>query len=223
MHHASAGTGDAAVLLAGLGPGDDFSRGQSQLAMLAAETTAVYESHHFYSVLVYFRFREPYYAMGRGTLMSMELVTLIDTALDDRQHGWLRASGAVTQLREGAMHALAEFAGVYLPGGPPAVGDQDQRVTAAWQRRYHAAVDHLRRAGISVTPDEQDGADRYVALRRGWDSYVMGFAHYMEHEYQEIDPTGADPAETGRHREMPTPPLRETDGAAAEAPHSSPP
>jgi len=114
----------------------------------------------------------------------------------------------VTQLREGAMHVLTEMAGVYLPGGPPPVGEQDHAITERWRQRYRAAVDHLRHAGISVTDDEARGAERYVELRRQWDSYVMAFARYMEHPLHEIDPMGADPSETAQHREMPTAPLR---------------
>ena len=208
LHHASAGTGDAAVLLSGLGPRDEFSHAESQLAGLASEVTGVYESHHFYSVLIYFRFEEPYYAMARAMLILMELLSLIDSALDEEKHGWLKRSAAVTQLREGGMHALTEFAGVYLPGGPPRVAEQDASVTEQWKRRFHAAVEHLRRRGISVAADEARAADRYVEMRRQWDSYVMAFAHYMEHPIQEIDPAGADPTQTARHREMPTPPLR---------------
>ncbi|HEX8916325.1 MAG TPA: potassium channel family protein [Humisphaera sp.] len=208
LHHASGGTGDAAALLAGLGPGDDFSHGDGQLSALAAEVTGVFESHHFYSVLVYFRFREPRYATARGALVVMELVTLIDTALDERRHGWLRRSSAVTQAREGGMQVLTENAAIYLPGGAPATADPSPEAADRWRRRYRAAVGHLVAAGISVTADPDAGADRYVALRRHWDPHVAAFARYMEHAIDEIDPAGADPAETGRHREMPTPPLR---------------
>ncbi len=43
--------------------------------------TAVYESHHCRPALVYFRFREPPYAVGRGARPTRELATLIDAAL----------------------------------------------------------------------------------------------------------------------------------------------
>jgi hypothetical protein len=209
IHHASAGSGDAAQLLAALGPGDDFSRGLGVLDQLSAEVTAVYESHHFYSVLIYFRFPEPHYALSRGALVSMELVTLMQTALDESRHGWLARTACVTQLREATMHVLSEFAGVYLPGGAPDVGGApDPAVEAHWRRRYRAAVALLRRRGISTTGDAAGGEDRYVELRKQWDAYVFAFARYMEHATEEIDPAGADPAETGRHREMPAPPLR---------------
>jgi hypothetical protein len=208
LHHASGGTGDAAVLLAGLGPRDDFSHAESQLAGTATETTGVYESHHFYSVLIYFRFQEPYYAMARSALVLMELLALIDATLDEAKHGWLKRSASVTQLREAGMHVLTDLAGVYLPAGPPPTGDQPAPVTDRWRQRYRAATDYLRRAGISVTQDQPRGEDRYVQLRTQWDAYVMAFAQYMEHAREEIDPTGANPTQTAHHREMPTPPLR---------------
>ena len=52
----------------------DFSHAGSVLAMLSAELAGVYESHHFYSVLVYFRFREPHYALSRVALVLMEML-----------------------------------------------------------------------------------------------------------------------------------------------------
>jgi hypothetical protein len=43
------------------------------------------ETHHFYPVLFYFRFREPYYSVSRFALVSPDTVTLIKSALDDKQ------------------------------------------------------------------------------------------------------------------------------------------
>jgi hypothetical protein len=208
LHHASGGTGDAAALLAGLGPGDDFTRGLGQLESWAGEVTGAHESHHFYPVLVYFRFREPHYALSRGALVMLELSTLIDTALDAGRHGWLRRSAVVTQIREGGLHVLAENARAYLPAGTPSIDDPTAAVADGWRRRYRAAVGHLREAGITVTSDEVAGADRYVALRGQWDPYVAAFARYMEFAKDTIDPGGGTPDQTGTRREMPTPPLR---------------
>jgi hypothetical protein len=49
-------TADAAELIAGLGGQGQFSSGYSNLAELASEMTQVKEMHHFYPVLMYFRF-----------------------------------------------------------------------------------------------------------------------------------------------------------------------
>jgi hypothetical protein len=60
LHHATGDTGDAAELVAGLGSGGDFQHGYTHLAEMAAEAAELYEAHHFYPVLLYFRFREPH-------------------------------------------------------------------------------------------------------------------------------------------------------------------
>jgi hypothetical protein len=53
-------------------------------------------SHHFYLVLVYFRFREPFYSVSRFTLVSLDAVTLIKSALHDKEYRWLRQAGIQT-------------------------------------------------------------------------------------------------------------------------------
>ena len=67
VHEATGETGDAADLIGAVGPRGNFSNGYTHLAQLAAEMRVVKESHHFYPVLVYFRFNEPYYTLSRLT------------------------------------------------------------------------------------------------------------------------------------------------------------
>lgn len=57
IHLASAETADAAELLAGLGPEGKFDSGYNNLSEMAVGMSEVKESHHFYTVLSYFRFR----------------------------------------------------------------------------------------------------------------------------------------------------------------------
>jgi hypothetical protein len=47
LHLASGETGDAAELLAGVGPQDQFSNGYTHLASMASEMATFKESHHF--------------------------------------------------------------------------------------------------------------------------------------------------------------------------------
>lgn len=205
LHYASAGTGDAAVLLAGLGAGNNFTASAGQLAGFASQVTTNYESHHFYPVLIYFCFREPLYAVARAALITLEMVSLIDAALEEERHGWLKRSAVVIQTREAAMHLLTEFAEIYLPDLPSAPGEQDESTTIHWRARYRAALGFLRGSGMFLIKDEQRGEDRYVELRRKWDSYIVGFAHYLERPVEEIDFAGKNPSETAQHRELPTP------------------
>ena len=61
VHLACGESGDAAELIAGVGPHGEFTAGYAHLAGLGAEMVMLKESHHFYSVLLYFRFAEPHY------------------------------------------------------------------------------------------------------------------------------------------------------------------
>src|SRR6185312_12772714 len=96
-------TGDAADALAGLFPQNRTEGGYSQLAEIGAEIAAVKESHHLYPVLFFFRFREPYYSVSRFTLVTLDLGSLIKSALDDEEYAWLKESAAVHQLLRGSM------------------------------------------------------------------------------------------------------------------------
>ena len=60
IHALSGETGDAAELLAHLFANNQLSAGYNNLSELAAEVTEAKEAHHFYPILFYFRFPEPY-------------------------------------------------------------------------------------------------------------------------------------------------------------------
>jgi len=98
VHLLSAETGDAAEVVAGLGAHGMFDAGYQVIAQWALDITQGKESHHFYPILFYFRFREPYYSISRTALISLDTVTLIKSALDDDEYGWLKESAAVEQL-----------------------------------------------------------------------------------------------------------------------------
>ena len=201
VHHASNNTGDAAELLAGLGAGGEFQYGYAHLAEMGAEVAELHEVHHFYAVLLYFRFPEPYYALGRGVLVTLDLVTLIKSALDDKRYAWLKESAAVTQIWRGAMRTVTELSVVFLPQGLPE-GEPDPNDVERWRRRYAVALRRLREAGIQTIADEAAGADNYVTLRAQWDRYVHAFAAHMIHPMDVIDPAGERPDEIEGRQEF---------------------
>jgi len=201
VHHASNNTGDAAEVLAGLGAGGDFQYGYAHLAEMGAEVAELHEVHHFYAVLLYFRFPEPYYALGRGVLVTLDLVTLIKSALDDARYAWVKESAAVTQIWRGAMRTVTELSVVFLPQGLPE-GEPDPKDVARWRRRYQGALRRLREAGIATIADEAAGADNYVTLRAQWDRYVHAFAQHMIHPMDVIDPAGERPEEVDQRQEF---------------------
>src|SRR5205823_3769947 len=77
LHLATGETGDAAELIAGVGPQGHFEAGYTHLAEMAAEMAGFTESHHFYDVLLYFRFREPHYAVSRIALVALDAISLM--------------------------------------------------------------------------------------------------------------------------------------------------
>jgi len=201
LHLATGETGDAAELLARVGPRGEFDTGL--LSEAAAGVAAAKEGHHFYPVLFYFRFDTPVYAVSRVCLVALDAVTLIRTALADR-YATLRESAAVEQLERAAMKLLEaldrSFLGVTMPD-PPAAPDAEAR--ARWDGRYRSAVRRLREAGIETAADEAAGAERYAALRARWDRYVAALAPAMAYDMAEIDPACADHEPAGRRLAIP--------------------
>lgn len=188
VHLASAETGDAAELIAGLGPGGKFDAGYSNLSEAAKDMSQAKESHHFYPVLFYFRFREPYYSVSRFTLVSLDTVTLIKSALDHKEYGWLKESGAAEQLWGGATLLLETLSDTFLDGSRPEAPDAETR--DLWRHRYGAALRRLRQAGIQTIEDEQAGAETYVNLRSQWNGFIAALAPVMAFSPEEIDPAG---------------------------------
>ena len=184
VHLHSAETGDAAEVIAALGPQGRFETGYVVLAEWAAEVTEVKESHHFHPILFYFRFAEPYYTVSRSSMTALDTVTLLKTALDENEFGWLKHSAAVEQLHLSTVLELKTLLKAFVPEAdlnstpPPHLHDQ-------WRRRYAAAVERLRKAGIKTS---EAGAEEYVSLRSKWDRYIELLAPEFALEQEEVDP-----------------------------------
>jgi hypothetical protein len=196
----SAETSDAAELIGGLGARGSFGHGYTNLADMAVEMTVVLEAHHFYPVLFYFRFPNPIYSVSYFTLLALDEVSLIKSALSDDELGWVKESVGVTQLWRAAL-LLAETqerksrkAGAAEDARQPTQDDLER-----WKRRYHAAVRRIREAGMATATDAATGAKQYVALRRQWHHQLMRAMQMMGYSAEEIDPMAQHPeASDGR-------------------------
>ncbi len=199
LHHRTSGTADAGVLLTRLGSGGDFSGAQQELTTMAEEVINLYESHHFYPVLHYFRFREHAYSLSRISLLTLDTATLIKSVLDERAYPSLVGSSAVAALWGGGTQLLEGVAEAFLPQRPGRVDELTDDTEKRWREHYRGVADKLRAEGITVVEDVTAGADRYVALRRQWGAYVVAFADYMAYSWDEIaaQETGARVEETG--------------------------
>jgi hypothetical protein len=189
LHLASAETGDAAELLARLGPRGQFEGGYSNLSTLASEMATVKEEYHHFPILFYFRFREPFYGVSRTSLIALDLVSLICCALDDDEFAWLRESVAVSQLWRATMLLITSLDETFLSGGTVSVQNApDPASGEAWRHRYRLARQRLAATGIRTQEDEEAGVAEYIRLRSQWDRYITVLAPVMAYTPADIDP-----------------------------------
>src|SRR5215213_8144219 len=78
----------------------------------------------------------------------------------------------------------------------------DAQTVERWRRRYRAALDQFRNAGIQTVHDEEAGAQRYVSLRAEWDCYISALAPAGAYAMEEIDRAGSNP-DLRENREQP--------------------
>lgn len=189
IHLLSGCSGDAADLLARLGPRGEFNGGYTHLSNLGAEMTQAKEAHHFYPVLFYFRFDDPHHSVSRTALVALDTVSLISCALNDQEFGWLKESGAVAQLREATMMLVSALEETFLStGAPDHERSLDEPTRDRWRARYRAALMRLKAAGIQTVDDEHSGAEAYLAMRKKWDRHIERLAPSMGYAMAEIDP-----------------------------------
>lgn len=196
LHVLSRETGDAAELLAGIGPEGEFHTSYTILVEVAAELTALKEAHHFYPVLFYFRFRQPFYSVSHNARLVLDLVTLIWTAIDQPRYRWLTKSAAVSQLYDAAMLIMQILEEAFVPGGKPSPEAKFDcaELKPAWDEHFLASLQRLRSAGIETVKDTDAGAERYFQIRSRWQPYVEKLGDSGAFEAYETDPSTAPPS-----------------------------
>jgi hypothetical protein len=181
-------TGDAAELIAGLGPRGQFTSGYNNLSSLALNACAVKEAHHFYPLLFYFRVNEPYYSVSRTATVLLEIVSLIKSGISDEEYRWLKESAAVAQCWRVAVLLVSTLEEVFVAGEPaeePSAADVEAR--SRWRTRYMAALNRMQEAGIKTIADPAAGFETYASLREGWDGHIARLRASMLYAADEID------------------------------------
>jgi len=185
----SDGTGDAVELIAGLGPQGQFDSGFSTLSSLASNASDIKEAHHFYPLLFYFRFAEPYYSVSQIATVLFDCVSLLKSALSDEDYRWLKTSATVAQCWQASILLVGMLEKVFLPGQPaqlPFPADAADR--ERWRARYMAAIERMRQAGIKTIADPATGFETYVSLRERWEGHIARLRASMLYEADEVDP-----------------------------------
>jgi hypothetical protein len=186
------GTGDAAEMLARLGPDGDFSDATSELGNLVRPLAQTKEAHHFYPLLFYFRFKDAAYSVSRLSFILLDLTTLIEAALDRQKHTALVRSAPVGALRRCTLLLLET-----LDRNFPTADEAPAETSAArhYEESYSAAAETLRRVGIDARPNDGSYADD----RTRWEPLVRRVAPALGYAMNEIDcrrPIACDPVES---------------------------
>jgi hypothetical protein len=183
IHGLSEAKGDGAELVCRLWPRGELGSGTSELAELATEMSVVKEAHHFYPLLMHFRFEEPFYSVSRIVSVSLDAMSLVMSSLDDQRFGAVKDSSSVTLLWRSSLWLLSSLTRNTAPksAGPKAPD------VALWRRRYSAALARLQAAGIATVADEERGFERYADLRSRWDGLVQTLAPALAFSIEEVD------------------------------------
>jgi ion channel len=183
IHGLSEAKGDGAELVSRLWPRGDLGSGASELADLASEMSAVKEAHHFYPLLMHFRFEEPLYSVSRIVSVSLDAMSLVMSSLDEQRFGTLKESASVTLLWRSSLWLASSLA----TNSPSRSAGPKSPDVALWRRRYSAALARLRSAGIVTVADEERGFERYADLRSRWDGLVHTLAPTLAFSIEDVD------------------------------------
>lgn len=186
LHHRTARKDNAAELLLAWALDNNFCNARADITNMARDLLYLVESHHSYPILHYFRFEKKYYSLAQMMLVTLDTVTLIKSALHQKEHRSLINSIAVTELQSGGLYLLRELADCFLSERIQKTEDSKSE----WRRWYYYVVKRLRDEGIKTPEDIEAGADLYVSLRQEWNSDVSAFANKMELKWSDIRPEG---------------------------------
>lgn len=188
-------TGDAAELIARWGPEGRFDGGYNNLSTLASQVAAIKETHHFYPVLFYFRFEEPFYAASRILVVTLDAAALIRTALDPRELGWLQKSAGLAELERCSALLLRTLEQNFPVHPGPSAGSPQSRERG--RLRYERALLRLREADIPTREDPEGGARGYGELRAKWEPGIEAVAPALGYRMEEVDRAGYGGASHG--------------------------
>lgn len=186
LHLLSGETSDAGELLARLGPRAQFSAGYTHLATLGDAMAAMKETHHFYPVLFYFRFRQPYYSVSAQAQLAPDTVSLIRSTLAGEDTAWLKDAAAVEALWRVAQMLVVTLETAFLPGDPVVARTIDPRERQRWRAHWERAVARLAEAGIPVAKQEM-AAQAYLDLRAQWWPHIARLAPAMAYRCEDIE------------------------------------
>ncbi len=192
-------TGSGAEMLVRIAPQGRVDSGFSTLSDLASSVVQLKEMHHFYPVLLYFRFEEAYYSVSFVTSIVLDCVSLIESAFDAKEYEWLQSSGTVAELWSGSILLLDMIQEVFGPAKrrPPKQATIEPDVEQ-WRDHYLRSVELFKRVGVKPASDVARGAGQYVELRTEWARKINVLAQSMLYPTEKVDPDSSTEGSSGR-------------------------
>ena len=192
-------TGSGAEMLVRIAPQGRLDSGFSTLSDLASAVVQLKEMHHFYPVLLYFRFEEAHYSVSFVTSIVLDCVSLIESAIDAKEYEWLQSSGTLAELWSGSLLLLDMIQEVFGPAKRS--GPKQQAIESdveQWRDHYLRSLDLFKRVGIKPAPDVEQGASQYIELRREWAPKINVLARSMLYPMDKVDPDRAKEGSSDR-------------------------
>ncbi|PSN13649.1 Ion transport 2 domain protein [filamentous cyanobacterium CCT1] len=183
LHYRSAGSADSAELLRRLATGNDLNTLHQNIADIAQNLISLLELNNSYPLLLYFRYRQPYYALARVIYLVMDTATLIKSTLDQDYYGSIINSSSVAEVWHGGLHLLNGLNREFLR--KENFSSQELSETF-WQEHYYRALEQLKSEGIKTIDNPDLGADVYVSLRHQWAADLARLIAYTDYRPSQI-------------------------------------
>lgn len=183
LHHSTADTADSAELLARLAADNNVNTLNQDISDIAQNLMQLLESNNSYPVLLYFRYRQVYYALPRVLYLTMDLATLINSALDQEKYRSITHSAGAAELWFGSQHLLEELCHTLLPRVRVPLQEAQE---SQWREHYYQALERLQLEGITITADPEAGVESYLSMRRQWATYLAKLIKYMAYAPDQI-------------------------------------
>ena len=183
LHHRTADTAHSAELLCRFVMGSDLSTLHQDIGNMAQALSSLLELNNSYPLLLYFRYRQPHYALARVIYLVVDTVTLIKSALDRDHYGPIIQSIGTTEIWYGGLHLL-DGLNRQIPSSqqtsPRDLGE------AFWLDHYYNALEQLKSLGIKTTSDPEAGASVYISMRHQWAPSLARLIAYTDYRPSEI-------------------------------------
>jgi hypothetical protein len=183
LHYRTADTADSAELLARLAAGNDTNSLQRDISDIAKELINLLELNNSYPLLLYFRYRQTYYALPRITYLAIDTASLIKSALDADQYRAVANSSGAAELWHGSLHLLQELDQSIAAKVQIAPQELDEML---WQEHYYRTLAILNKKGIKTTKTPELGAKSYLLMRQKWAPRLAKLVNYMAYQPSQI-------------------------------------